>query len=186
MSAPVPSCYVPLGVVEIRRAETSDHPVIEALARRIWHACFRDMISAAQLEYMLTRRYRPEAMAAAVAAGELTYELLRVDGEPLAFAAHGPGPAPGEWKLQQLYVDPGWQSRGLGGRLLDHVETHARGLGRRHLVLTVNRGNTRAQAVYRKRGFQVREAAVFDIGNGFVMDDFVMVKDLAEATAARV
>ena len=178
MNRPVPSCYVPLGVVEIREAAAEDHPVVARLARLIWHACFRDLITPAQIDYMLDRRYTGEAMAQAVASGQLTYLLLRVDGEPLAFAAHGPAEAPTEHKLQQLYVHPDWQGRGLGGRLMDHVEAHARRLGCRALVLTVNRGNHRARAAYEKRGFQIREAAMFDIGNGFVMDDYVMEKPL--------
>lgn len=42
------------------------------------------------------------------------------------------------------------------------------------LLLTVNKGNGTSIAIYRKAGFTVRDEAVFDIGNGFVMDDLVM------------
>ena len=171
-------CYAPLGAIEIRRAEPADHPIIGTLAHRIWHTSFRDLITREQIDYMLARRYTPEAMVEAVDSGHLIYEILRVDGEPLAFAAHGPADAPSEWTLQQLYVHPAWPPRGLGGRLMDHVETHARRIGRRTLVLTVNRGNQRARAAYEKRGFHLRESAVFDIGNGFVMDDYVLEKPL--------
>ncbi len=48
--------------------------------------------------------------------------------------------------------------------------------GYRDLVLAVNRGNTKAIAAYLKHGFAVREAVVKDIGGGFVMDDYWMVK----------
>lgn len=178
MNDPAAACYVPLGVVEIRPATPVDHPIIASLAHRIWHVCFRDMITTEQIDYMLGRRYTAEALAEATRSGQLTYEILRVDGEPLAFTAYGPSDHSDELKLQQLYVHPDWQGRGLGGRLMDRVEAHARQLGRRKLVLTVNRGNHRARAAYEKRGFTIREAAVFDIGNGFVMDDYVMEKVL--------
>jgi hypothetical protein len=43
----------------------------------------------------------------------------------------------------------------------------------------VNRNNSSAADAYRRSGFTVSEAARFDIGNGFVMDDYVMSKPLA-------
>lgn len=171
-------CYRPLGMVEIRPASTSELPVIRDLARIIWPAAYRDILSPAQLDYMLAYRYELPRMHADVAQG-LEYELLRVDGEPLGFAAHSPTPDPSERKLNQLYVHPEWHGRGLGGRLLEYVEKLSRARGVRRLVLTVNRHNRKAQAVYFHRGFVVREEACVDIGQGFVMDDFVLVKEIA-------
>jgi ribosomal protein S18 acetylase RimI-like enzyme len=37
----------------------------------------------------------------------------------------------------------------------------------------VNKANT-AQYFYKKLGFVVQKEAVFEIGNGFVMDDYIM------------
>ncbi len=172
------TCHRPLGVVEIRSATTLDFPVIAALARRIWPAAYEGIISRAQIDYMLTMRYAPQPMLDAAAGEELAFELLLLDGEPVAFAAHSPTTDPGERKLNQLYVLPEWQGRGLGGRLLSRVESLALARGQSSLVLTVNRHNTRAQAVYAQRGFAVRETVRCDIGQGFVMDDFVMAKRL--------
>jgi len=42
------------------------------------------------------------------------------------------------------------------------------------LRLQVNRGNTQAIRAYEKYGFRIVESRVFDIGEGFVMDDHVM------------
>ena len=41
------------------------------------------------------------------------------------------------------------------------------------MYLTVNKGNLRAVRAYEKFGFVRTEEQVSDIGNGFVMDDFV-------------
>lgn len=174
-------CYVPLGAVEIRPVRPDEYARVAALARLIWYATYPGIVSTAQLEYMLAGRYSVEAMTRSVTAGELTYDWLLVDGEPQAFTAYGPSGTAGELKLQQLYVHPAWQRRGLGGRLLQHVEAHARRTGHATVMLTVNKQNARAIAAYQKAGFRVREAATFDIGEGYVMDDFVMVKDLASA-----
>jgi ribosomal protein S18 acetylase RimI-like enzyme len=42
----------------------------------------------------------------------------------------------------------------------------------------VNRNNHNAIGAYRKHGFQVRASQVKDIGGGFVMDDYVMVREI--------
>lgn len=177
-------CYAPLGVVEIRPVPPSEYRRVAELARLIWHATYRDIVPPAQIEYMLALRYSHEAMVRNVAAGEFSYDWLLVDGEPRAFTAYGPSGVDSELKLFQLYVHPEWQRRGLGRRLLDHVEDFARRTGQRSLLLTVNKRNARAIAAYEKAGFRVREAAVFDIGQGFVMDDFVMTKELPPAAHA--
>jgi ribosomal protein S18 acetylase RimI-like enzyme len=81
-------------------------------------------------------------------------------------------------KVDKLYVKPALQRRGLGGRLLRHAAAVAREAGCGVLELAVNRGNVNAIAAYGRHGFSVREAVVKDIGGGFVMDDYVMVRKL--------
>ena len=51
--------------------------------------------------------------------------------------------------------------------------------GKTSLMLHVNKYNASSIAVYGKRGFEKRCDLVTDIGEGYVMDDYVMVKKLA-------
>ncbi len=163
----------------IRPVTPADFAAIGELANVTWRACFRDVISEAQIEYMLAQRYTPEALARAI--GGMAFDLLLADGTPAAFTAHGPAQEaqPPSWKLHQLYVHPAFQGRGHGSRLIHHVESVARGRGARRVVLTVNRHNLRARAIYERHGFVVREPVVADIGCGFVMDDYLMEKALS-------
>lgn len=80
----------------------------------------------------------------------------------------------GVCKLDKLYIHPDHQRRGIGGALLNDVRRFARERAAPRLYLQVNRGNTAAIAAYQQYGFITREARVFDIGGGFVMDDYVM------------
>ena len=57
-------------------------------------------------------------------------------------------------------------------------ETRKEGLSK--IRLTVNKGNTHAVQVYEHYGFRTVEKVKTDIGSGYVMDDFIMVKELAE------
>ena len=46
------------------------------------------------------------------------------------------------------------------------------------IYLTVNKQNTVPIKVYQKFGFIIKEAIIIDIGNGFVMDDYIIEKKL--------
>ena len=81
-------------------------------------------------------------------------------------------------KLHKLYLLPELHGRGLGSRLLQHVESEVRAGAGRRLILSVNKRNTQAIAAYRRNGFVIAESVVTDIGGGFVMDDYVMAKEL--------
>ena len=81
-------------------------------------------------------------------------------------------------KLDKLYVHPRHQRCGHGGRLIARARDRARARGCQRLVLAVNRHNLTAIAAYRKHGFGIEEAVVTDIGGGFVMDDFIMARDV--------
>ena len=63
--------------------------------------------------------------------------------------------------------------------MLGHVESRARDLGSRVLFLQVNKQNAGAIGFYAAAGFEIAREAVFDIGSGFVMDDYVMEKRLS-------
>jgi len=82
-------------------------------------------------------------------------------------------------KLHKLYLLPEMHGRGLGSLLLQHVEREVRAGAGHRLVLSVNKRNARAIAAYRRNGFDIADSVVTDIGNGFVMDDYIMAKDLS-------
>jgi len=81
-------------------------------------------------------------------------------------------------KLDKLYVLPQHQRGGVGRALIDHVLQRARERGYTAITLNVNRGNAAAIAAYECCGFAIRERGDFPIGEGFVMEDYVMVRNL--------
>ncbi len=149
---------------------------LAALARQIWYGHYPGLISEAQIEYMLAQRYHPPYIRQTLARGD-RWDVVRAGGELVAFAHSYPLEG-GAVKLDKLYVHPEWQRHGIGGLLVDKVSERARLHGRSHLVVRVNRGNAQAIAAYRKYGFVAVRELVEDIGEGFVMDDYVMVKPL--------
>jgi diamine N-acetyltransferase len=156
----------------------SDFDALAQLADTIWRSHYITMISMTQIDYMLAGRYAPERLRNYVNSSERWLWMLRVDGLPAGYCSCSLGEEADAMKLEQLYLLADYKGQGLGGRMLRLVEAKSAALGRTQLYLTVNKGNTDTIAIYRKSGFVVREEAVFDIGNGYVMDDYVMEKQL--------
>ena len=143
---------------------------IARLADLVWRAHYPGIISQEQIDYMLSKMYDLDVLRGEIANG-ITY-LRALDRDQLeGFAAYGP--AANEIKLHKLYVHPGRQRLGIGRALIEQVDCAC---GGRTLVLTVNKGNQKAIAAYKKHGFTIRNSVVVDIGGGFLMDDFVMEK----------
>jgi ribosomal protein S18 acetylase RimI-like enzyme len=151
---------------------------IAALARTIWAQAYRDIISQPQIDYMLAQRYAAPRLLEELARPDIWWDQAFLGPQRLGFAATQGTATPGEFKLDKLYVHPDAQRQGIGSALLAHVQQRARTRGGKQLILAVNKNNAPAIAAYRKNGFEVRESVCVDIGNGFVMDDFIMAKSL--------
>ena len=164
---------------ESARRMLSIHPLMESqigsmriLARSIWQTTYASLISQAQIDFMLADRYAAARIRAQLDDPDHVWRLAWWEGEMVGFA-HACMEA-SACKLEKLYIHPNYQRRGIGGALLAAVKSFARDHAATRLWLQVNRGNTAAIATYQKHGFLIHEARVFDIGGGFVMDDYVM------------
>ncbi len=162
--------------VEIGSLRMDEAEALVDLAGRIWRACYPGIVSRRQIEYMLAERYKPGLVRQLMARGDL-WLAARAEGVLVGYA-HGHPLEEADFKLDKLYVDVDWQRHGIGGKLIAEVAGRARSHGFSRLVLRVNRGNQRAIDAYLKHGFTVATLVMEDIGGGFMMDDYVMVKDL--------
>ena len=162
----------------ISRLADGDIEAVSALAREIWLAHYPGIISVAQIEYMLKQRYDPRVIREELAQPHVWWYKEVQRQRMIAFMALQLEPGGASMKIDKLYVHPARQRCGSGGRLMRQAVDAARAEGCLELVLAVNRNNAPAIAAYRKNGFNTREAVVKDIGGGFVMDDYIMVKAL--------
>ena len=163
---------------ELKSLTPADFATIAALGSAIWREHYSSLVSMDQIEYMLAGRYAPGSLEKYLAATDRWMYLLWLDHRAVGYCSYAMTQMPGELKLEQLYLLPELHGHGLGSFMLRHVYAEARRLGCRTIMLTVNKGNHSSIAVYLKSGFVVRESVAFDIGNGYVMDDHVMEKQL--------
>ena len=164
----------------VRQADASDIPVLRELADKTWRESYAAMLTPEQIDYMLVRMYARETIAHELAEGVI-WELALLADEAIGF--HSCTHVPGErrLKLNKLYLLPERQGNGLGQVLLVRVHELAASLGVEEVWLQVNKRNPRAIAAYERAGYRIARSAVFDIGGGFVMDDFVMTRPVARA-----
>lgn len=167
------------GDIHIGPLMESDVAELVALAREIWLAHYPAIIGMPQIEYMLAQRYSPAIVRGELHRRELWWDQLRVGGAMAGFASYFLVSSD-EMKLDKLYVHPRWQRRGYGGLMIERAAETARARGCDRLLLAVNKQNQGAIAAYLKYGFRIAEATVKEIGSGFVMDDYIMVKPLVE------
>ena len=147
-----------------------------AIAEKAWPPTYRGIIPEAQIPYMIGRMYSPEAIREAAAAGTPFY-LVRADGADAGVCSVDLRPAAdGSAELHKLYTLPAYWGRGIGGWLLAELCRRAKEAGATSVWLRVNKNNARAQKAYRAAGFSNVRAVCTDIGEGFVMDDFVFAR----------
>lgn len=163
--------------LDVGRLNASEIDELIALAGSIWRAHYPAIITPAQIEYMLAQRYAPEVLRAELERADIWWDRLKLNGHMAAFASYFLAAADA-MKLDKLYVDPARQRQGLGGRLVERALAVAREHRCRVLTLAVNKRNRNAIAAYEKHGFRIVESVVKDIGGGFVMDDYLMSRDV--------
>lgn len=148
------------------------------LASTIWPICFKDIITEAQIHYMLSAMYSAETIRHETAAGT-PFLLVELEGKTSGLISYDLLPnADGVVVLHKIYLLPDYWGKGIGNRLMTHVFHQASEAGASAVELNVNKANSRAIRAYERAGFFVKKSVKIDIGNGFEKNDFIMRKEL--------
>lgn len=158
-------------------ATEKDLQVIRDIAADIWPKTFAEILSAGQITYMMQMMYAPEVMRNEVNNGG-HFIIVSVDDTPAGYISWSPYQPEGTAKLHKLYLLQKFHHLGIGSAMLAEVEKRAANAGFTRLILNVNKYNETAKKAYFRNGFTIAESVQIDIGNNFIMDDFVMAKDI--------
>lgn len=160
----------------IRTIERNELHLITELSAQIWPIAYKEIITQEQIKYMLSTMYSQEALEKNLSDGHV-FLIAERDGQAIGYAGYQVNFPQVEFsKLHKLYVLPKTQHNGVGGALFNAVVSDSKNKYCHHLILQVNKINP-ALGFYHKKGMYIHEEAVFDIGNGFVMDDYIMRLD---------
>jgi diamine N-acetyltransferase len=162
-------------VLSIRNAGIADIPLIRELTFSVWPKTYAPILSQEQIDYMLVMMYSEASLEKQMNEG--CQFIIVSDGfEPVGFAAYQEI-EPAVFKLHKLYVLASQQGKGTRRFVIDHIIHTIQQQGAAVLQLQVNRNNA-AKKFYEKLGFVVLQEIKLDIGNGYIMDDYVMEKKL--------
>ncbi|MFN5296219.1 MAG: GNAT family N-acetyltransferase [Flavobacteriales bacterium] len=156
----------------LRPATPSDFQAIRDVVYEVWPIAYREMITQEQIAYMLTMMYSDESLLRQVTEEQCVFLVYEGPERIEGFASYS-DLGNGIYKLHKLYVYTTMHGKGLGKVLLQEVKEAVVRAGGSSIELQVNKRNV-AQHFYRKQGFEIERELVLDIGDGFVMDDFIM------------
>ena len=151
---------------------------VQEIAKLTWPDTFKGILSPDQIEYMLDWMYNVETLCKQNDDGH-SFHVLIDEGVDIGFIGiQNNYPLIGETKLHKIYVLPTSQGLGAGKLLMEKAEQLAIENKSNYFVLNVNRYN-KATDFYIKLGFEISYQEDIDIGNGFLMEDYVMKKRLS-------
>ncbi|NNE91116.1 MAG: GNAT family N-acetyltransferase [Verrucomicrobiales bacterium] len=162
--------------LEFPEAAPDEAEALSELAARIWHRVYPVIITREQIDYMLDWMYDPARIRSDMNDTGITFLWMQLEDSRRGFLAFGPDPKESGIWLHKLYLDPDFHRRGIGSAALAEVEKRVRETGENRIFLRVNRANEPAIGAYRKAGYEICEERCSEIGNGYLMDDFIMVK----------
>jgi ribosomal protein S18 acetylase RimI-like enzyme len=163
--------------MKLHLASANDAPALAAMASIIWPEAFSDMISGAQIGYMLEHIQSAPAMRRQITEGT-RYWFIEAHARRIGYAAMRHAADERVSHLSKLYILAEARGGATGEQALSLLCDDARAAGSERLSLTVNKYNARAIRFYEKHGFTKTREIVLDIGGGFIMDDYVMDKTL--------
>lgn len=147
-------------------------------ANDVWHEFFPGIITVEQIDYMVEKFQSYNAMKEQLAHEGYSYYGVRIDGALVGYFGICKKQCTkldsGESLfLSKLYLKKCMRGKGIASLMFKEVKRIARREGCELIWLTVNKRNDHAVSVYKHIGMRVIREEQTDIGNGFVMDDYV-------------
>jgi RimJ/RimL family protein N-acetyltransferase len=156
----------------LHRLKSSDVPWIQKLANEIWEEYYPKIIGNDQIKYMLDRFYSIESLQNDFDREILFYSILdpikkggflsleKIDQQSLF--------------IHKFYIHQDCRNTGLGSKVFQELILDIFPKTK-EIRLKVNRFNVDSINFYFKNGFKIESFGDFEIGNGYVMNDYIML-----------
>lgn len=162
--------------MEIVKAGFGDYNLVYTLAEKVWPQTYKNILTQDQITYMFEMMYSQEAYNEQIEKKGHEFLLIKDESGYLGFASYELNydnkPIT---KVHKIYVLPQTQGKGVGRALIDKISQIATDNNNTVVSLNVNRYNS-AVGFYEKIGFIKAGQEDIDIGNGYLMEDYIMQK----------
>ena len=159
-------------MIKLTIATEKDLDTISKLAHFIWNDHYVNIVGQEQVDYMLNKMYNPKSLLEQINEKNHVFYLIENDNEPVGFISTD-STNQMDYFIHKFYIHQQRSNAGIGtiiiNSLIDIIKPKS-------LTLTVNRQNFKSINFYFKNQFKIERLEDFDIGNGYQMNDFVMVR----------
>lgn len=163
----------------IKPVSEADWPVFKKLVDEIWPVTYQNILSSEQIKYMMEMMYSLTSLKKQMEEGSCFYIMYSAEIPVgyLALSTHyedkNLNVEGSLTKVDKIYVLPKTQGTGAGRYLMDFAFAEAKKAGDFGVMLNVNRDN-KAIGFYEHYGFENAYSGDFDIGSGYLMEDYIM------------
>lgn len=159
--------------MKIFKVENNYIPQLANLANTIWNEYWPCILSQEQINYMVEKFQSEQAISEQIKNERYSYYFVDDNNEHLGY--FGISSKNSDYLfLSKLYIKQEYRHQGYGKKVFEEIKLIAQNLGYTKIQLTVNKYNQNTIDAYLKYGFKTIDSVVSDIGNGFVMDDYIM------------
>ena len=157
--------------IEIRAATASDNTVLAEFGAQTFYDTYAADTPSEELAAYIADAFDPGVQSAELADPRAVFLIAEVDGEIVGYARLREGPPPSNVagkrpiELERIYASKAWIGQGVGSALMEACLAEAGRRGRDSIWLGVWERNTRAQAFYRKWGFNEAGTQPFQMGD---------------------
>ncbi len=147
--------------------------VVVKLAQTIWTEHYTPIIGKDQVTYMLRTYHSFQTISNEVDKKNIHYYLIMQETKTIGYM--GIRLDDESLFLSKIYLLEEEREHGLGSQAISFAKELASSHQLPEIRLTVNKNNTNAITAYKHVGFEIVADICTDIGEGYVMDDHVMV-----------
>ncbi|KEY18936.1 GNAT family N-acetyltransferase [Kaistella antarctica] len=160
-------------MVDFKKAIETDIPLLRELAQKSWKSAYANILSPEQIDYMLAEMYSEKEISSQLQNSDYHYYLILSNEIPAGFMGFELNYEKDTTKLHRIYLLEEFKGKGLGKKGLIFLKEKVKENVNHRIILNVNKNNP-AIKIYESQGFKVFSEGIFDIGNDYVMDDFLM------------
>lgn len=159
---------------KIRQATPNDIPLVHRLAKEVFFATYEPLQPKEKVAYLFNLMYNETVLTEQMEKKKHIFLLAEDASGYSGYASYEFNyKGSGKIKIHKIYVMPNAQGKGVGKEMINSIITVARQNKIETLLLDVYRHNPAIQ-FYEKLGFKKAGEQITEVGNRYVMDDFVM------------
>ena len=159
-------------MIQLKIAQEKDLETIANLAKVIWNEHYVPFIGQEQVDYMLCKIYNHQSLIEQLNIKKHVFYLIQKDNNTIGFLSVSSENGT-DFFLHKFYISQQISNSGIGTKVLNLLIEIIKP---KSLILTVNRQNFKSINFYFKNGFKIDRVEDFDIGDGYQMNDFVMLR----------